>query len=207
MTNAQQECDKCGKSFGSEGALDQHMEDYNHSKHTADTADEYVTLTLPGKWAVGLIAGLVAALSYVLPFFAPGIGNLWYVTVPAGIAVVAYFLPERRLKGMAIGAGSFAFIAFLLVPLVAGVLVGGGGTEPVQPQAGTETVVLSVPDMFCQGCSYSVQSALNGIPGVEQASVSLADREAVVVYDPETVTPEQIVQNGVIQGYGGSIKG
>lgn len=174
---------------------------------TDDTADEYVTLTVPGAWVVGLGAGAVAALSYILPFVAPGTGNLWYVTVPAGGVIVAYVLPEQRLKGAAIGAGSFALIAFLLVPAVGGILAGGGGTEPVQTGEGTETVVIAVPDMFCQGCSYSVQSALNGIPGVEQASVSLQKKEAVVVYDPDVVTPEQIVQNGVVQGYGGTIKG
>ncbi|MGH8063914.1 MAG: cation transporter [Candidatus Entotheonellia bacterium] len=38
-----------------------------------------------------------------------------------------------------------------------------------------------------------VKPALEGLPGVKQAHVSFEEKEAVVVYDPDQVTVEQMM--------------
>ncbi len=91
------------------------------------------------------------------------------------------------------------------MPFALSAFVSGSG-DTVQQVQGTKTVTLSVPGMFCQGCVYSVRKSLNGMNGVKQAQVSLSSKEAVVVYDPQKTSPEEIVQHKVIQGFGGSIK-
>lgn len=57
-----------------------------------------------------------------------------------------------------------------------------------KPDAGTEvaagpvdTLVLAVTDMTCDGCVETVTTALKKVPGVQSATVSLADANATVV--------------------------
>jgi copper chaperone CopZ len=46
--------------------------------------------------------------------------------------------------------------------------------------------------MNCSLCPISVSKALTGVPGVIDASAELASKRAVVNYDPEKITPEQL---------------
>jgi copper chaperone len=50
-----------------------------------------------------------------------------------------------------------------------------------------ETVQLKVEGMDCEGCVKSVTRMLTGLPGVQQAEVSLAQASARVTYDPAQV--------------------
>lgn len=50
-----------------------------------------------------------------------------------------------------------------------------------------ETIELKVEGMDCEGCVKSVTRMLSGLPGVQQADVSLAQASAKVVYDPSQV--------------------
>ena len=47
-----------------------------------------------------------------------------------------------------------------------------------------ETVELKVEGMDCEGCVKSVTRMLSGLPGVQNADVSLAQASARVTYDP-----------------------
>ena len=51
-----------------------------------------------------------------------------------------------------------------------------------------EEITVPVEGMTCQGCVRAVTAALEGVDGVEQAHVSLADKRATVVVDPDAVT-------------------
>lgn len=53
---------------------------------------------------------------------------------------------------------------------------------------------IPVVGMACSACSANVERKLNELDGVHEASVSLAGRSALVDYDPQTITLEQMKQ-------------
>lgn len=57
-----------------------------------------------------------------------------------------------------------------------------------------------IEGMTCNHCVAAVTRAIESIPGVERALVSLPDR-AVVTLDPEKVTDEQIRKAVEEEGY------
>lgn len=59
---------------------------------------------------------------------------------------------------------------------------------------------LPVIGMACASCSAHVERALNGLRGVQSASVSLASRTALIDYDPSTITLEEM--KAAINGIG-----
>ena len=59
---------------------------------------------------------------------------------------------------------------------------------------------LPVIGMACASCSAHVERTLNGLRGVQSASVSLASRTALIDYDPSTITLEEM--KAAINGIG-----
>ncbi|MCX7171416.1 MAG: heavy-metal-associated domain-containing protein [Proteobacteria bacterium] len=55
-----------------------------------------------------------------------------------------------------------------------------------------ETTVLKVTGMSCGGCVKSVTQVLLNLPGVSKAEVSLERGEAVVGYDPDKATRQDM---------------
>jgi mercuric ion binding protein len=49
--------------------------------------------------------------------------------------------------------------------------------------AGERTVTLSIEKMVCAVCAYTVKKSLESVAGVSKASVSLREKNAVVVFD------------------------
>jgi copper ion binding protein len=62
-------------------------------------------------------------------------------------------------------------------------------------------ITLSVPDISCDHCKNSIESALNPLKGVALAEVSIPDRTVAVSYDNESVTLDAIVEAIGEQGY------
>jgi copper chaperone len=56
------------------------------------------------------------------------------------------------------------------------------------------TTELKIEGMTCGGCVASVKRVLEGLPGVKNADVSLADGRATVRYDASTANTEQFRQ-------------
>jgi Cu2+-exporting ATPase len=58
---------------------------------------------------------------------------------------------------------------------------------------------IPVVGMACASCSANVEKKLNALPGINQASVSLAGRSALVDYDPEKISLETMKKeiNGI----------
>ena len=52
------------------------------------------------------------------------------------------------------------------------------------------TVVLQIEGMTCQSCVKTIESCFSSKNGVKEISVSLADKQAVVIYDPKKTNPE-----------------
>ncbi len=60
--------------------------------------------------------------------------------------------------------------------------------------AESQTIDLALEGLTCASCKFAVKGALRNLDGVEQVDVSYEERKAMVVYDPEKVSPEQLVE-------------
>lgn len=67
--------------------------------------------------------------------------------------------------------------------------------------AGNQSVDLALEGLYCASCKFAVKAALKSLDGVEQVDVSYEERRATVVYDPEKVTPQQLVEAVNKTGY------
>lgn len=56
-----------------------------------------------------------------------------------------------------------------------------------------ERVGLSLGGMHCASCATLVERALNKVSGVKQASVNFAAEKAYITYDPDEVSPDELV--------------
>ena len=172
--------------------------------------EEYVQVDMKMIFA-GLTAGFIASLWVIIPFFFGGANNLLYATVGLGLIFLLMFVgfgnKKTLIKSGALAIGVFFLFSYLIIPVVSGFLTGDTTIDTSQYEDGKyETVNLALPGLFCQGCAYISQKALEGIPGVVDSEVSYDDKKGVVIYDPDLVSPEEIVSNGLIQAYGGYIE-
>jgi copper chaperone len=63
------------------------------------------------------------------------------------------------------------------------------------------TETLSVPDISCDHCQRTIETALGGLPGVRTTAVDVAARTVQVTYDPAAVTPAAIRATLAEEGY------
>ena len=63
------------------------------------------------------------------------------------------------------------------------------------------TQTLSVPDISCDHCQRTIESALGRLPGVQAAAVDVAARTVQVTYDERAVTPATIRDTLADEGY------
>jgi copper chaperone len=61
--------------------------------------------------------------------------------------------------------------------------------------------IYRVEGMKCGGCAAAVKSALESVPGVEQATVSLEEKSARVVYDDGEATPARLRESVEAAGF------
>ena len=81
-----------------------------------------------------------------------------------------------------------ALISIFLNTLVALIAV-----YPARAQTNTETITIYVEGVVCQGCSASIMGALAELDGVVYSEDNLTDGSVTVVYIPDLVTPQQMV--------------
>ncbi len=67
--------------------------------------------------------------------------------------------------------------------------------------AAIQTVSLSVPGMFCASCPFIVQAAIGDVVGVQSVETDLESRTAIVVYDDEITTLDDIIFATTAVGY------
>lgn len=63
------------------------------------------------------------------------------------------------------------------------------------------SLTLSVEGMTCSHCAEKVTQALEGVPGVRSADVSLEENRAEVVFDAERAEVEDLVRAVDEEGY------
>jgi len=67
--------------------------------------------------------------------------------------------------------------------------------------AATRTVTLAVPSMDCPVCPITVKKALTQVPGVSQADVNFAKRQAVVTFDDAKTSVGVLTESTRNAGY------
>ncbi len=71
--------------------------------------------------------------------------------------------------------------------------------------AAEQKVTLSVPGMYCASCPYIVEGAITKLPGIKSVEPSLETRQAVVVFDDELVSIDEITNATKNVGYESSV--
>ncbi|MCK6512583.1 copper ion binding protein [Myxococcota bacterium] len=78
--------------------------------------------------------------------------------------------------------------------------------KPHTPPTHTQQITLDLSGLHCGGCVESITRALQSLPGVQKADVTLEPQRAIVVYTPKQVTPQQMLQAIEKAGYKGVIQ-
>ena len=71
--------------------------------------------------------------------------------------------------------------------------------------APAQTIRLDVQNMTCPICPITVKRSLEQLPGVSTVKVDLAEKMAIVTYDPDTVDPEALTKATANAGYPSSV--
>jgi copper chaperone CopZ len=64
---------------------------------------------------------------------------------------------------------------------------------------------ISLPGMSCAGCAMGAESGFYAITGVVEVDIDLNNKKGSVVYDKTKTDANELVGNGIIQGYGGEL--
>ena len=56
-----------------------------------------------------------------------------------------------------------------------------------------KTTIFKIEGMSCDACANTIRNIVEKEPGVRMASVSFSDRVARVLYDPQAVAEDQLV--------------
>ena len=67
--------------------------------------------------------------------------------------------------------------------------------------AATQTTTLSVPDMTCAACPFTVKKALSRVAGVTEVSVNYEKRQVTVVFDDSRTTVADLTRATADAGY------
>lgn len=65
----------------------------------------------------------------------------------------------------------------------------------------TEKVRYSVGGMSCSFCTQTIEKGYNRLDGVEKVNVSLSHEEALVEYDPDKISPQELRRTLTDLGY------
>ena len=72
--------------------------------------------------------------------------------------------------------------------------------------AGSKTVTLSVPGMYCEMCPATVSKALKKVDGVEKVAASFEKKEAVVTFDDSKASIDKLREATANAGYPSTLK-
>jgi copper chaperone CopZ len=98
---------------------------------------------------------------------------------------------------VAVGAGLF-WVKSSFLSSQSGSIVSGNGQE-------LRVATVELPGLFCASCAWSSENTIKGIPGVVDANVDIKVKKGTVLYDPNIVSSEQLVEPELIQSYEGKI--
>ena len=112
------------------------------------------------------------------------------------------------MKLLTISALAFSIGAAVLCPICETNVAKANAAQSVKPsQAGdTATVRIHISGMTCGTCPITARKALDKLPGVYSATVTLADSLGVVRFNPAKVKPAEIAAHLTkMTGYGARV--
>jgi mercuric ion binding protein len=72
--------------------------------------------------------------------------------------------------------------------------------------AGSKTVTLSVPGMYCDMCPVTVKKAIQKVEGVEKVSATYQPKQAVVTFDDSRASVDKLLEATSKAGYPSTLK-
>lgn len=100
------------------------------------------------------------------------------------------------------------FLAPFLIIILSGVFIGGflliGGSDSSKVNTADNNLMqakLSIENMFCVGCSRSIEASISSMQGVKKMSVSLNDDSAEVIYNPNKISAKEITSASIFETY------
>jgi len=160
----------------------------------------------------GIIGGVIASFYAFGPLILSFLGvdvvtslivvKYWIYLIILGIVVALVFsfsAPKKTISfsksGIITSVISFCLIfvlgVYVFTPVLSLVVYGSEQQEIINGDY--KVLTLSIPGMVCSGCAASIQGALKNTEGVVDASVTLSNKQCVVIYDPSITTKEKIV--------------
>ena len=106
---------------------------------------------------------------------------------------------------------TYLIVAVLVIVIFGGIawakgaFFGSPNEAVVDTGADLRVATLELPGLFCSACAWSSENTLKGIPGVVDANVDIGVKKGTVLYDPNVVSKEQLVEPDLIQSYEGSV--
>ena len=68
-----------------------------------------------------------------------------------------------------------------------------------------KTATFTIEGMHCDGCASTIKTLIERQPGVQMATVSFADRQARILFDPNAIDEDRLV--GAIEKPGFKVAG
>ncbi len=96
-------------------------------------------------------------------------------------------------------------LAMILVLAAVMVEIPAQATVP-EAQKSLHKVTLTVGNLTCAMCKYTVENALKKVNGVQSAQVDMEKNIAVVVFDPAKTDVEKLVEAVTNAGYPATVK-
>ena len=96
------------------------------------------------------------------------------------------------------------FILLSVVMFLTGCSLNSSGTSalPEDIPQGSHLLTMRAPEMFCGGCTGTVEAAVGATPGVVFVDAVNSTKEVLIIYDPTVVTSDEIMTNSVFDTYG-----
>jgi len=181
--------------------------------------------TLLGIGGIGLISDIVPYRTPLMALSLVFLGTGFYFAYrkPRKCSAGCRPPPGKRLNRIIVWVAAVFLLVFSVIPY----LIGGDSMKDHSPALSSgadtaitftaapvlaaekkapETIPLAVKGMTCVSCEPTVKKALKNLPGVSGVKVSYKKGEAVIEYDPEKVTPEQMIDAINKTGYSASRK-
>ena len=94
-------------------------------------------------------------------------------------------------------------VSFFIL-LLTGCSLGSSGTSalPEDVPQGSYLLTMRAPDMFCGGCTGTVEAAVGATSGVIFVDADNATKEVLIIYDPSIVTGDSLLGHSIFDVYG-----
>ncbi|VAW15578.1 hypothetical protein MNBD_BACTEROID03-1889 [hydrothermal vent metagenome] len=136
--------------------------------------------------------------------------NSWYGSCNRGVEVNANYSVLLKKIRMQTKRWVFVLLLIFIVSCNSTKNVQNNTTEEVVTPASFKTAVITIDGMACQeGCADTIKTNLDGIKGVRSAEVSYDKKEAVIAFDSNTVSIDDLkntITNTKVKDYVYTIK-